>query len=157
MEINPVIIGGAFGAVNVGVGIWLKVLHDAIKSKVTQKEYDGTVANLKALNDVVKYKVGQKEHDGTTARLERAINKKVDHAHCELKEQLALEKFHNIEQLIDLGNSVNASDHDELKTGVSSVEKDMKETTKALSQINKCLALLSERISRKNTTDEEDE
>jgi len=132
MEIEPVIIGGAFSLVNLGLGVWLKVLHDAIKSKV-----------------------GQKEHDGTIARLERAINKKVDHVHCDLKEKLSLEKFHNIEQLIDLGNSVNIADHDELKSGVNSVEKDMKETTKALSQINKCLALLSERISRKNATEDD--
>lgn len=134
MEIEPVIIGGAFGLVNLGLGIWLKTLGDSIKSKV-----------------------GQKEHDGTVARLERAINKKVDKEHCELKEKLALEKFHSIEQLIDLGNSVNASDHDELKSGVQSVMTDQRETTKALAQINKCLALLSERMSKKNTTDEDDQ
>ena len=118
------VIAGLFGLVNVGLGFWLKMLSDSLKNKV-----------------------GKEEHTGTIRRIEHELEQRVHVGHCEMKERLAGEKFRTIEKMIEMTNSINSEDHSELKGSLSSVLSDQRVTSEALANINKCLALLTERIA----------
>ena len=118
-------VAGLFGIVNVALGVWLKMLSDALKDKV-----------------------GKDEHDGTIQRIERELNFRVHVDHCGMKERLAQEKFRTIEKMVEMSNKINAEDHNELKGSLSDVLKDQKVTSEVLASINQCMALLTERISK---------
>ena len=117
-------VAGLFGIVNVALGVWLKMLSDSLKSKVDKKE-----------------------HTGTIRRIEHELELRVHTNQCKLKEQLAQEKFRTIEKMIEMSNSINSEDHSELKGTITAVLSDQRVTSEALANINKCLALLTERIA----------
>ena len=79
-------------------------------------------------------------------RIKRIEDGKVDQSHCNIREQLAGEKFHGIEQRILDISDANKNDHNFLKEGMTSVQKDIRLSNRELAEITKCLALLSERI-----------
>jgi hypothetical protein len=79
-------------------------------------------------------------------RIKKVEDWKVDKGHCKVKEQLAVEKFHGIERRIQDIRDSNTTDHGELKIAIREVQHEAKRSGEELSEINKCLALLSERI-----------
>jgi hypothetical protein len=80
-------------------------------------------------------------------RMKKLEDWKVDKGHCSLKEQLAKQEFeHGRTRMDDLRSSIHAN-HDDLKLVIGQIQKDQRNSTESMAEMNKCLALLSEKIS----------
>lgn len=87
-----------------------------------------------------------RNQEAKIADLKNEIDCKISSETCDLKIAALNKDIEHLHDLIALSNSQNAKDHSDLTVIQEKIQDGQKEASKQLSEITKCLALLSERI-----------